>query len=433
MLTADENELLARVGAGTPMGNLLRRYWHPIAARAEMEERWTKRVRIMGEDLVLFRNRTGGLGLIGEACPHRRASLAYGIPTAEGIRCPYHGWMFDAMGQCLEQPNEPEGGTLRQAQGRPFKDKVQHTGYPVAELGGLVFAYLGPLPAPLLPRLDGYVVDPAIRIVGSAVIPCNWLQIMENTVDPVHSEWLHGHFQEFMQGDGSREIFVKRHLKIAFDEVPYGIIKRRLKEGQAEDCSDWRVGHPLVFPNILALGNAQGTWRTYEFQIRVPIDDTSTLHLWYTAFKPPAGARIPTHLLEKTYVHEVPVGVDGTYQFDMSDDQDVMAWTTQGGIADRTLEHLGTTDRGITLYRRMLLRELRKVAAGEDPMLTVRDAAQDTTLELPAEHDKAHFAAGFEAIVKRRSWRYSPIADEIVAAFRESTAAPAAEARHAPR
>ena len=436
MLTADENELLARVGAGTPMGDLLRRYWYPIAARAELDPssstgqgRWTKRVRIMGEDLVLFKDRTGGLGLIAEACPHRRASLAYGIPTAEGIRCPYHGWMFDAMGRCLEQPNEPDG-TLRQAQGRAFKEKIGHAGYPVAELAGLVFAYLGPLPAPLLPRLDGFVVERAIRMVGSAVIPCNWLQIMENTVDPVHSEWLHGHFQEFMQGDGSRASFVQRHLKIAFDEVPYGIIKRRLKEGQPEDCSDWRVGHPLVFPNVLALGNAdRSSWRTYEFQIRVPVDDTNTLHLWYTAFVPPPEVAIPAHLLDRTYAYDVPTGGEGAYQFDMSDHQDVMAWTTQGGIADRTREHLGSTDRGLTLYRRMLLRELRKVAAGEDPMLVIRDAAQDTVLELPAEHDKAHFSAGFEAIVRRRSWRYSPIAADVLALFRESQAAPPAVTR----
>jgi 5,5'-dehydrodivanillate O-demethylase len=424
MLTRDENELLARVGPGTPMGNLLRRYWHPVAARAEMASaaesgRWTKRVRILGEDLVLFADRSGALGLIGEACPHRRASLAYGIPASGGIRCPYHGWMFDAMGRCIDQPNEPAGSN--------FKDKIAHAGYPVQELAGVVFAYLGPLPAPLLPRLDGYVAAPAIHMLGSAVIPCNWLQIMENTVDPVHSEWLHGHFQEFMCGDGSRASFIQRHLKIAFDEVPYGIIKRRLKEGQPEDCSDWRVGHPLVFPNYLALGNAQGDWRTYEFQIRVPIDDENTRHFWYVAFVPPAGTAIPEHLTAQTFAYDVPPGGEDEYAFDMSDHQDVMAWTTQGAITDRTQEHLGSTDRGVTLYRRMLLRELRKVEAGEDPMLTIRDPAQDAVLELPAEHDKAHFSAGFEAIVRRRSWRHSPVAEDVIALYR-ATSRPATTA-----
>src|SRR3984957_2151853 len=116
MLTAEDNELLTRVGPGTPMGALLRRYWHPVAMSEQMHRRWTKRVRILGGDLVLFRNRSGQLGLIGEACPHRRASLAYGIPTDDGIRCPYHRWKIDGNGTCLEQPNEPEGST--------FKDKV---------------------------------------------------------------------------------------------------------------------------------------------------------------------------------------------------------------------------------------------------------------------------------------------------------------------
>ncbi len=190
MLSEEENELLTRTGAGTPMGDLMRRYWQPVAAVAEMEGRWTKRVRVMGEDLVLFKDRTGKLGLIAEQCPHRRASFAYGIPTAEGIRCPYHGWMFDGTGKCLEQPNEPEGSN--------FKDKVTTTGYPVQELAGLIFAYLGPLPAPLITKLDGYVADPAIRLIARTVIPCNWLQIQENSADPIHSEWLHGHFAEFV-------------------------------------------------------------------------------------------------------------------------------------------------------------------------------------------------------------------------------------------
>ena len=141
MLTEQENNELTRVGPGTRMGELMRRYWHPIAAVSEMDTRWTKRVRLLGEDLVLYKDRQGRFGLIGEQCPHRRASLAYGIPTNEGIRCPYHGWMFDGTGRCLEQPNEPEGSA--------FKDKVRTAGYPVQELGGLVFAYLGPLPAPV--------------------------------------------------------------------------------------------------------------------------------------------------------------------------------------------------------------------------------------------------------------------------------------------
>src|SRR6202167_4995778 len=123
MLTAEENELLARIGPGTRMGALQRRYWHVVCGVEEMADRWTKRIRLLGEDLVLYKDRSGRFGLIAEACPHRRASLAYGIPTPDGIRCPYHGWKFDGAGRCLEQPNEPEGSN--------FKDKVTTAGYPI--------------------------------------------------------------------------------------------------------------------------------------------------------------------------------------------------------------------------------------------------------------------------------------------------------------
>ena len=131
MLTADENRLLTEIGPGTRMGALLRCYWQPLGAASEMDDRWTMRVRLLGEDLVLYKDRTGAFGLITEACPHRRASLAYGIPSAQGIRCPYHGWMFDATGSCIEQPNEPADST--------FKDRVNTAAYPVAEFGGLLW------------------------------------------------------------------------------------------------------------------------------------------------------------------------------------------------------------------------------------------------------------------------------------------------------
>ena len=410
MLTKEENELLTRVGPGTPMGDLLRRYWQPVCAAAEMADRWTKRVRLFGEDLVLFKDRLGRLGLIAEACPHRRASLAYGIPTEAGIRCPYHGWMYDGSGRCIDQPNEPEGST--------FKDKIKTSGYPVTVLGGMLFAYMGPLPAPAITRLDGYVAEPAIRMVGSAVIPCNWLQIMENSVDPIHSEWLHGHFQEFIEEKaGVKYTFSRRHLKIAFDEVPYGIVKRRLKEGQREDCDDWTVGHPLIFPNVLAVGTADASWRTYEFQTRVPVDDENTLHIWYTAYVPPQGADVSRELLGRVHYFDVPAGGEGRYELDMTDHQDVMAWATQGPIVDRTAEHLGAGDRGLTIYRRMLLRELKNVQAGKDPMGVLRDPGQDAVLDLALERDKAHFADGFESYFRRRHWRYSPIAKDLVALF----------------
>ena len=144
MLTREANERLTRVGPGTPMGKLLRRYWHPVATVARTRRRAGPAVTLLGENLALFRCDSGELGLVAQRCPHRGASLAYGIPEDDGLRCPYHGWKFDGGGQCLEQPAEPADST--------FKDRVQIPAYPVQELGGLIWAYLGPEPAPLLPR-----------------------------------------------------------------------------------------------------------------------------------------------------------------------------------------------------------------------------------------------------------------------------------------
>ena len=167
-LTVEDNEKLTRVGPGTPMGELLRRYWHPVAASAELWDRPTKAVRLLCEDLVLYRDNSGTLGLVDARCAHRRVELKWGIPEEHGLRCPYHGWLYDETGQCTEQPGEPTGST--------FKERIKLTSYPVQELGGLIFAYLGPEPVPLLPRYENYVVDNAIRDIGGTMLPCNWLQ-----------------------------------------------------------------------------------------------------------------------------------------------------------------------------------------------------------------------------------------------------------------
>ena len=148
MESPEQNQLLTQVGAGTPMGELMRRYWQPFAAAVDLADAWTQRVRLLGEDLILFRDRSGGLGLIAEQCPHRRASFLHGIPTERGIRCPYHGWEFNAGGACLHQPFEADNPA--------FRASVGTTAYPVREMGGVLFAYLGPVtpeqPLPLLPR-----------------------------------------------------------------------------------------------------------------------------------------------------------------------------------------------------------------------------------------------------------------------------------------
>ena len=421
MLTAEQNELLTRIGPGTPAGNLMRRYWQPIAAVSELDGRWSMRVRLLGEDLVLFRDRQGRLGLITEQCPHRRASLAFGMPTQDGIRCPYHGWEFGHRGECLSQPNEPEKSS--------FRHKINTPAYPVEEMGGMVWAYLGPEESkPLLPRIDGFVVEGAIRMLGKTIVPVNWLQIMENSLDPIHTEWLHGHTYEFVkeqQGKSTKVAISARHEKIAFREFEHGITKHRLLAGHSEDSDDWRIGHPVVFPNTLSVGNGDETSRYYAFQIRVPVDDTNTLHLWYTAYMPPKGETVSQHLLDKVHVYEVPYkDAKGEYILDNVDGQDMMAWITQGAIADRTLENLGASDNGIALYRRVLRREIKKVEEGVDPMFTFRDAGKNQRIDLPNERKKHHNSDGARSWIMRTHAAYSPIAEDVIRMYEGHKPAP---------
>lgn len=406
MLTSAENDTLTRVGPGTRMGGLMRRYWQPVAGVEEMRGRWTLRVRLLGEDLVLFKDRTGKVGLISEYCPHRGVSLACGIPQEDGIRCPYHGWKFDAEGVCLEQPNESGRHAMR---GKKVID-----GYPVEVMGGLIWGYLGPLPAPALPRWDGLVDDPVIRHIGRAVLPCNWLQIMENSVDPVHVEWAHGALFEFIfEHENLKVPFTKKHEKIGFEEFEHGIIKRRLLQGQSEDCDDWKVGHPLLFPNMLAVGSRGTDYIHYQFQIRVPIDDTHTMHFWYHAYKPADDVEIPEHLRDAAPVFEPPIWDEkGNYLLQYVHAQDIMNWVTQGPIADRTRENLGASDRGLIVYRRMLLREMERSEAGEDPINVLRDAPD--CIRLPLERHGNMSSAGFEKNLRRHMSSFSPIAEEII-------------------
>ena len=411
MLTAEQNELLTRVTPGTPMGELMRRYWQPVAALSEMETAWTKRVRLLGEDLVLFRDRQTRFGLIREQCPHRRASFAHGIPTQEGIRCPYHGWEFSAQGKCLNQPNEVDNPS--------FREKLTTDAYPIQEMGGMLFAYLGPLPAPLLPKFDGFVEQGTIRMLGSTLLPINWLQIMENSLDPIHTEWLHGHHYEFQkEQEGIKVAISARHEKIDFNEFEFGITKHRLLAGQSEDSDDWKTGHPILFPQILAVGNGGDSLRYYSFQMRIPVDDTHTMHYWYNAYVPPKGAVVPPHLLAKVHTYDVPYKNEkGEFIVDNVDGQDMMAWVSQGAIADRTLENLGASDKGVAMYRRVLKRELKKIELGQDPMGVLRDPARDQRIDLPNEKKKHHNSDGFSSFMLRTHAKYSPIAQDLVAIF----------------
>jgi 5,5'-dehydrodivanillate O-demethylase len=406
MLSAKENERLTQVGPGTPMGELLRRYWHPIVGGVEMDREPTKAVRLLGEDLVLYRDRSGVLGLVGQACAHRRVNLLYGIPEQKGLRCPYHGWLYDETGRCLEQPAEAPDST--------FKERIRIPAYPVQELGGLIFAYLGPQPAPLLPRWDLLVWDHAIKDVGVTVVPCNWLQAMENSLDPVHTEWLHGRFfKQVLERMGQAERYLRppgKHLKIGFDVFDHGIIKRRVLEGETEEDDDWKVGHPVVFPNILRVGGMGN----YGFQWRTPMDDTHTLHVMYTCHLPlEPGVQAPKQ--ERVPVFPLPLrDASGKYVLDMAIGQDFLAWIEQGEIADRSVEKLGESDKGIILLRRLLREQLAKVAEGVDPMNVFRDAAANVCINLPQEENKYNMGRRFTAgNLRNVPTRYSPLIGQI--------------------
>lgn len=389
MLSREENERLTQVSAGTPMGELMRRYWHPVGAVAELDDKPTKLVRILGEDLVLYRDTSGNYGLIGARCAHRLTSLEHGVPEPDGLRCMYHGWKYDSTGQCVEQPFEDTANPAAR-----FKDRVKIPGYPVQALGGLLFAYLGRDDPPLLPRWGPLVWENCVRDVAIADLPCSWLQCQENSLDPVHVEWLHTYFGRWMQqrknGDpdagssiGAQRMRPMRHLKIGFDVFEHGIIKRRVLEGFSEEDEDWAVGHPMLFPNTLLVGNEMQA----TMQWRVPADDTHTYHVSYYVFRAAPGSRAPRQA--SVPYRQVPLlNEKGEYIVDMTFNQDYMAWIAQGETFARDQERLGESDVGIIKFRNLLKQQLELVMDGGQPMNTFRDPAANQEIELPMERVK---------------------------------------------
>jgi 5,5'-dehydrodivanillate O-demethylase oxygenase subunit len=380
MLSREANDRLTRIGPGTPMGNLIRRYWHPVATLADLAAEPVLPVKLLGENLALFRSPNGEMGLVAERCPHRGASMVYGIPEDGGLRCPYHGWKFSDDGACLEQPAEPENST--------FKHRVRIPAYPVKELGGLIWAYLGPAPVPELPRYDLFVRDDLKREIGFTILPCNWLQAMENSLDPIHLEWLHLTYKNYVARRLGKPETAKprRHARIAFDAFELGIKKRRLWEGEDEESDDWQIGHPILFPNILSVGAPPVS--IPQFQIRVPMDDTTTLHWWYYTRSREPGEPEQTEIP----VYEIPHSdQNGRFMVETVSGQDMMVWITQGEISDRTTERLGWSDKGIIFYRSMLMEQMERVARGEDPLGVIRDpAANCPMLEIPRERRVNH-------------------------------------------
>lgn len=404
MVTTEENRLLTQVGPGTPCGTLMRQYWHPIAASAQLLENPVKKTRILGEDLVLFKDRGGKLGLIGPRCLHRYVDLQYGVPEETGLRCPYHGWLYGTEGRILETPLEPVDSHM--------KDFLTIRSCHVQEMGGLVWAYIGPEPAPLLPRWDLFVRPDAFRQIMTHTIPCNWLQVMENRGDLGHGTYLHGRlFQYALERQGrltddpnarynaamrQQAERMSRGVHTRYRAIPneYGFTKASLDSDQSEDSPSWQLGmNPVLFPYILHSGHRERIRQVH--QIGVPIDDTTTWHISYHAYVFPPGVKVPD---QDVVGHtEVPLKNDrGEYILDYVLGQDMVAWYGQGETTDRSAEHLGQSDECLVAYRKLLREQIDLVMEGGEPINVFRDPAENVRIEPPVPSG-AQLRGGFAA------------------------------------
>jgi len=367
MLSAEKNQLLTRIGPGTPMGDVLRRYWQPIAGESEFDSLSIKPIRLFGEDLVLYKDRGGRFGLVDRQCCHRRADLSYGWVEACGIRCNYHGWLYDEAGRCLEQPYEDTANPAAR-----LKDQVRLKAYPVRLLGGMVWAYMGPLPVPELPNWAPFTWPDGFTEIVLSEVPCNWLQCQENSIDPVHFEWMHDHWSRQQRGgNGPRP---PAHLKVDFAEFDYGFVYKRIREGQKDADPLWTVGRVCLWPNGFYLGE--------HFEWRVPIDDENTLSVGWFWTRVPKGREPYVQNSIPTW-HGPVKDEHGRWITSHVMNQDFVAWVGQGAIADRTREFLGSSDGGIAMIRRQLFKDLDAVAAGRDPKAVIRDPEVARLVKLP--------------------------------------------------
>jgi len=320
------------------------------------------RVRLLGEDLVLFRDGEGQPGLLGLHCSHRGTSLEYGRVEARGIRCSYHGWLYDRGGRCLEQPAEPEGSA--------FKERISHLSYAVDELGGLIFGYLGPTSAPLLPRYDLLCAEDGERVVGADLENCNWMQRAENGMDEHHLSFLHASVYPNI---------AMRRLDVQWERTWYG---SRTTLDLPGVYAEPRITH-FVFPSHSRITLARvGDEPSHNLRLRVPTDDVTTTTFWVNVFpgKPTAlktiGLKIrPTGVYER---------VDDGWWGLPSHEQDRAAQESQGAVADRTAEHLASSDRGVLLFRQMVEESVSAVAEGLDPVGVVRDPAANAMIRFDA-------------------------------------------------
>ena len=376
MLSKEVNDLITRVGPDDGAGKVLRHYWQPAALTVELDgERPVAAVRLMGEDLVLFRDNEGELGLIGRQCPHRGADLCYGRREDNGLRCPFHGWHFDRSGQCVEQPGEPEGSRMH--------ENIRVPSYPVAEKNGIIFAYLGPGDPPPFPALDCFAAPDSHVFAFKGLWECNWLQAMEVGIDPAHASFLHrflddedpdeGYGQQFRDRAANTEMTMTQLLReyprpeIKVEETDFGmrlIALRNLDDGRTHV----RVTNQ-IFPEAICIPMSNEMTIT---QWHVPIDDENCY--WYSMFTS-FGDPVNKDLMREQRMkeHRLPdyaplKNKRNNYGYDPAEQaretytgmgmdinvHDQWAVESPGPIFDRTKEHLGKTDVGIIKYRKIL-------------------------------------------------------------------------------
>ena len=382
-----EDAEITRVGPGTPCGKLMRRYWQPIALSSQLAD-LPLAIRVLGEDLVLFRDGSERVGLLHRHCSHRGTSLEYGIVSERGIRCCYHGWLFDIDGRVLETPGEPPESTLRHG--------VFHGAYPAREVHGLVFAYLGP-PAerPPFPEFETYGTPADGMVPFNLPQPCNWLQCHENNMDPLHAHFLHGSVSgvqltaafgvmpvvDYFEADGGAGMYYVSSRRTAGDRVWVRILQ-------------------VTIPNYQEIGSGHEDGTNVKYGARpawnrwvVPVDDTNCASLGWRYFRPGLAdgrgdrSKVGYNLLD---VGGFQTDDDRTYEERQREPGDWIAQVSQRPIAIHALEHMGTTDAGVAMWRRLL----RQAVRGETPRAIppglapggsaeVSSLAGDTVLAIP--------------------------------------------------
>ena len=356
-----EDVELTHVERGSPGGEYLRRFWQPVAMSSELGD-LPLVVRIFGEDLVLFRTTTGEVGLLEKHCPHRGTSLEFGIANDCGLRCCYHGWLFAPDGTILETPGDPPESTLRQ--------RLMHGAYPAREYKGLIFGYFGPPEAiPPFPVYDTYDVPGDELVPYSIHYPCNWLQVHENVMDPVHTTFLHHRvsFAQF-QADVWGELPV-----MEFFETPAGMVYVSTRRWQDKV---WVRTNDILLPNIGQIGHLfEDGQQEKAFnpvaitRWTIPVDNTNCRIIGWRHFVPETD---PRGIADRAQVGKEMVdfyGQTGHRPYDQMQREpgDYEAQVSQRPIAVHAMEHLTECDRGVTMLRRMLRREIRKVADGTAP------------------------------------------------------------------